>query len=193
VGTAARHPLTIDDTADPVTCLCRFGDGFAPGLGLFGSALHNQLRATVSAERDVQRACEDAPVQRSLDRNLVLDDDASRIDVQAVHDFLANESYWARGRPLEVVQRLVAEAVRVVGLYDDRRQVGFARASTDGTSYVYLADVYVLPEYRGRGLGIELVARWSRMDRSRTFRGFCTRATHTRSTGASASTCPRRA
>jgi ribosomal protein S18 acetylase RimI-like enzyme len=86
-----------------------------------------------------------------------LDDDPARIDVAAVHDFLANHSYWAKGRPLAVVERLIREAQRVVGVYDGDRQVGFARAFTDGVSLVYLADVYVLPEYRGRGLGLELV------------------------------------
>src|SRR5436309_11089679 len=96
-------------------------------------------------------------MQRHLGQGLVLDDDPSRIDVAAVHDYLANESYWARGRPYDVVERLTREAQRVVGLYDDTRQVGFARAFTDGTSFVYLADVYVLPDYRGRGLGVELV------------------------------------
>jgi GNAT superfamily N-acetyltransferase len=90
---------------------------------------------------------------------LELDDDPRRIDVAAVHDFLANHSYWAKGRPYEVVERLVREAQRVVGVYDDDRQVGFARAFTDGVALVYLADVYVLPEYRGRGLGIELVRK----------------------------------
>ena len=49
------------------------------------------------------------------------------------------------------------EAARVVGLYVDGEQVGFCRAATDGASLVYLADVYVLPEHRGRGLGAELV------------------------------------
>jgi ribosomal protein S18 acetylase RimI-like enzyme len=96
-------------------------------------------------------------VLRSLGSGLELDDDPARIDVAAVHDFLANDSYWARGRPRETVERLIREAQRVVGLYDGERQVGFARAFTDGTALVYLADVYVLPEYRGRGLGVELV------------------------------------
>jgi GNAT superfamily N-acetyltransferase len=86
-----------------------------------------------------------------------LDDDPARIDIAAVHDYLANESYWATGRPYEVVERLVREAQRVVGVYDGDRQVGFARAFTDGVSLVYLADVYLLPEYRGRGLGLQLI------------------------------------
>ena len=96
-------------------------------------------------------------MRRELGDGLVLDDDPARVDVDAVHDFLANESYWAAGRPRDVVEGLVRDADRVVGLYDGGRQVGFARAFTDGTSLVYLADVYVLPAYRGRGLGVELV------------------------------------
>jgi GNAT superfamily N-acetyltransferase len=94
---------------------------------------------------------------RTLDGGYELDDDPERIDVDAVHDYLANESYWAQGRARETVERLVREATRVVGLYEDDRQVGFARAFSDGVALAYLADVYVLPEHRGRGLGVELV------------------------------------
>jgi GNAT superfamily N-acetyltransferase len=96
-------------------------------------------------------------MQREFGDGIVLDDDSARIDIDAVHDFLANESYWAKGRPRPVVERLVREADRIVGLYDGERQIGFARAFTDGTSLAYLADVYVLAPYRGRGLGAELV------------------------------------
>jgi predicted N-acetyltransferase YhbS len=94
---------------------------------------------------------------RRLEGSYELDDDPGRIDVDAVHDYLANHSYWAEGRPRETVERLVREATRVVGLYADGRQVGFARAFSDGVALAYLADVYVLPEHRGRGLGLELV------------------------------------
>ena len=96
-------------------------------------------------------------MRRPVGNGLELDDDPARVDVDAVHDFLANHAYWAEGRPRDTVERLLREAQRVVGLYDGERQIGFARAFTDGTSFVYLADVYVLPEYRGRGLGRELV------------------------------------
>jgi len=96
-------------------------------------------------------------MRRELPDGLVLDDDPARVDVDAVHDFLANESYWAAGRARDVVERLVRGAQRVVGLYDGDRQVGFARAFTDGATLAYLADVYVLPAHRGRGLGVELV------------------------------------
>jgi GNAT superfamily N-acetyltransferase len=96
-------------------------------------------------------------MRRRLRDGLELDDDRRRIDVAAVHDFLANESYWASGRPREVVERLVRESERVVGLYERDVQAGFARAFTDGATVAYLADVYVLPQDRGRGLGVELV------------------------------------
>ena len=86
-------------------------------------------------------------MKRELGDGLELDDDVERIDVAAVHRYLAEESYWARGRPYSDVEQLVREAARVVGLYDDGRQIGFCRA----------ADVYVLEAYRGRGLGAELV------------------------------------
>jgi GNAT superfamily N-acetyltransferase len=94
---------------------------------------------------------------RRLDGGLELDDDKSRIDTAEVHRFLADESYWAEGRRRETQDRLIREASRVVGLYDGSRQVGFCRAFTDGVTVAYLADVYVLADYRGRGLGEELV------------------------------------
>ena len=96
-------------------------------------------------------------MRRDLGDGIELDDDPDRIDVDAVHDFLSNHAYWSIGRPRETVERTVREASRVVGLYADGRQIGFARAFTDGVAAVYLADVYVLPEHRGRGLGVELV------------------------------------
>jgi GNAT superfamily N-acetyltransferase len=98
-----------------------------------------------------------AVAKRELSGGFELDDDPKRIDVDAVCDFLSTEAYWAKGRPRETLERLIREASRVVGLYDGDGQIGFARTVSDGASFAYLADVYVLPEYRGRGLGIELV------------------------------------
>jgi ribosomal protein S18 acetylase RimI-like enzyme len=96
-------------------------------------------------------------VIRDLGDGIQLDDDKNRIDVAEVHRFLSEEAYWAIGRPRETVERLIREASRVVGVYDGGRQIGFCRAFTDGLALAYLADVYVLPEYRRRGLGEELV------------------------------------
>ena len=94
---------------------------------------------------------------RTLPGGFELDDDPARIDLDEVHRFLSSESYWARGRSRETVARLVRSADRVVGLYDGERQIGFARAVSDGVAFAYLADVYVLSAYRGRGLGVALV------------------------------------
>ena len=93
---------------------------------------------------------------RDLGDGFELDDDPARIDREAVHGFLTT-SYWAEGRPREVQDALVESSQRVVGLYREGRQVGFSRTVTDGQIHAYLADVYVLSEFRGRGLGVELV------------------------------------
>lgn len=97
-------------------------------------------------------------MRRSLGDGFELDDDVGRIDVAAVHRYIAEESYWAPGRPYDQQERLVREASRVVGLYHHGQQVGFCRAvASFGVPFVYLADVYVLADHRGRGLGVELV------------------------------------
>ncbi len=96
-------------------------------------------------------------MRRALDGGFELDDDPARIDIDAVHAFISGESYWGRGRSRELVVAAVGGSQRVVGLYLGARQVGFARAVSDGAIIGYVADVYVLAPYRRRGLGLELV------------------------------------
>ncbi len=96
-------------------------------------------------------------MRRALSDGFELDDDRARIDVDAVHAFLSGQSYWGRGRTRERIERAIAGSRRVLGLYRGEEQVGFARAVSDGAIMAYLADVYVLAAYRGRGLGLELV------------------------------------
>jgi GNAT superfamily N-acetyltransferase len=96
-------------------------------------------------------------VRRDLGDGYELDDDSSRLDRDRVHRFLSEESYWAGGRSREVMDELIDGAARVVGLYREGRQIGFTRTLSDRHTQSYLADVYVLPEHRGRGLGVELV------------------------------------
>jgi GNAT superfamily N-acetyltransferase len=89
-----------------------------------------------------------------------LDDALDRIDLDAVCAFLTSEAYWGRWRSPEVITAQVRSAWRVVGAYaPDGRQVGFARAFSDGFACAYLADVYVLAEHRGHGLGKRIVRR----------------------------------
>jgi len=96
-------------------------------------------------------------VRRELPGGFELDDDRGRIDVDAVHAFISTESYWGLGRERELVVRTVAGSARVLGLYREGEQIGFARVVSDGATLAYLADVYVLAAYRGQNLGYELV------------------------------------
>jgi GNAT superfamily N-acetyltransferase len=90
----------------------------------------------------------------------VVDDDPDRLDLEAIWDFLSTEAYWLRWRTRDDVERQVRGAWRVVGAYETATgaMVGFARALSDGVALAYLADVFVLPEHRGAGLGGRLVA-----------------------------------
>ena len=85
-------------------------------------------------------------------------DDPARLDVEAIHDYLAHHSYWAEGIPRDVVARGLEHSL-CFGLYDGARQIGLARMITDRATFAYLCDVYVLEEYRGRGLGKWLMDR----------------------------------
>ena len=87
------------------------------------------------------------------------DDNPGRVDKNAVWEFLSTQAYWGRYRTRADFEAQLASAWRVVGVYDTAggRQVGFARAVSDGVAYAYLADVYVVPDARGAGLGKELV------------------------------------
>ena len=77
--------------------------------------------------------------------------DPARLDIVAVHAYLT-QSYWAMGIAKEVVAKSV-EGSLCFGLYEGSRQIGLARVITDKATFAYLCDVYVLAEYRGRGLG----------------------------------------
>jgi GNAT superfamily N-acetyltransferase len=98
-------------------------------------------------------------VKKPLRDGYELDDDTARIDRGAVHRFISEESYWAFRREREVMDGLIERASRNVGLYaPDGSLVGYSRTVDAPDAWlVYLADVFVLPEHRGRGLGIDLV------------------------------------
>lgn len=81
--------------------------------------------------------------------------DPARLDRGAIHEFLAG-SYWAKGIPREIVERSIQGSL-CFGLFEDGRQIGFARVITDFATFAYLADVYVLESHRGRGLATWLM------------------------------------
>jgi GNAT superfamily N-acetyltransferase len=77
--------------------------------------------------------------------------DRTRLDVELIHDFISNQSYWGQGRAIEVVRRALDNSLNF-GIYNDTQQVGFARVVTDYATFAWIADVFVLTEHRGRGL-----------------------------------------
>ncbi len=84
----------------------------------------------------------------------VLSSDSQRIDLHTVHAFLSQESYWAAGVPLSVMEKALRNS-RCFGIYCATEQVAFGRLVTDYATFAYLADVFVVPAHRGRGL-----AKW---------------------------------
>ena len=84
--------------------------------------------------------------------------DPDRLDLDAIHGVLVT-AYWSPGIAREIVERAIANSIPF-GLYaPDTSQAGFARVVTDRATFAYLADVFVVDEHRGRGLGVWLVER----------------------------------
>jgi N-acetylglutamate synthase-like GNAT family acetyltransferase len=81
--------------------------------------------------------------------------DPSLLDLTVVHEFLTT-SYWAKGISRETV-KLSVENSLCFGVYIMKVQVGFARLITDRATFAYLADVFIIPEYRHRGLAKMLI------------------------------------
>jgi GNAT superfamily N-acetyltransferase len=98
------------------------------------------------------RAMVEYPIIETQRDGYIISTDKARFDVAAIHAYLTR-SYWSPGIPRAVVEKAIAGAL-CFGLFSEQRnQVGFARAITDGATFSYLADVYVLEEHRGKGLG----------------------------------------
>jgi GNAT superfamily N-acetyltransferase len=81
----------------------------------------------------------------------VISTDPARLDLEVIHGFLVG-CYWAEGIPRETVARSIQNSL-CFGIYGPAKQIGFARVISDYATYAYLGDVFVLEEYRGRGLG----------------------------------------
>jgi hypothetical protein len=79
--------------------------------------------------------------------------DKSLLEIEMIHDFLSNRSYWAKGRSRETVEKSIAGSL-CFGLFDPgNKQVGFARVVTDYAMFAWLLDVFILEDFRGKGLG----------------------------------------
>ena len=82
--------------------------------------------------------------------------DKSRLQINVIHDFIANQSYWAKGQTLDVTERSIQHSV-CFGIYKLGQQDGFARLVTDEATFAWLSDVFVVEAERGQGLGKWLV------------------------------------
>ena len=75
----------------------------------------------------------------------------SKLDIDVIQSFLENDSYWAQNRTLEQTKTAIENSI-CFGVYDGERQIGFARVVSDCATFAYIGDVFILDEYRGRGL-----------------------------------------
>ncbi len=77
--------------------------------------------------------------------------DKNKLDLLSIHKFLANETDWAKGIPIDTLKTSIENSLNF-GIYYERKQIGFARIISDFSTIAYLGDVYILEEYRGKGL-----------------------------------------
>jgi len=90
-------------------------------------------------------------------KNVIISTDRDRLDIQMIHQFLNERSYWAKGRSLETIRKSIENSL-CFGVYDvSGKQLGFARVATDYAVFGWLMDVFILEEYRGQGLGKLLI------------------------------------
>jgi nitroimidazol reductase NimA-like FMN-containing flavoprotein (pyridoxamine 5'-phosphate oxidase superfamily)/GNAT superfamily N-acetyltransferase len=118
-------------------------------------AMPRNISEYVPPDSRVSCAHDGAPVERTVD-GFLISTDAARLDLEVIHNFLSTQSYWAEGVPREVVARSIANSL-CFGIYEGARQVGFARVISDYATFAYLADVFVVEAFRGRGLSKALM------------------------------------
>jgi GNAT superfamily N-acetyltransferase len=82
--------------------------------------------------------------------------DRKLLNINFIHDYLCNQSYWAQGRSREVVEKSIQNSL-CFGLFEGKKQVGFARIVSDYVTFAWLCDVFIAESYRGQGLGKWLV------------------------------------
>ena len=91
------------------------------------------------------------------ENGFIFSDDTNLVNVKAVHQYLSEESYWAKNIPFETVKRSIENSL-CFGIYKDGIQAGFARWVTDRATFAYLCDVYVHNDFRGLGLSKKLMS-----------------------------------
>jgi GNAT superfamily N-acetyltransferase len=87
----------------------------------------------------------------------LISSDPDKLDLKFIHHWLAEESYWCKGIPFEVVQRLVTHSLCWGVYYESGEQVGFGRVVTDYATFAWLTDVFIVESHRGNGLSVILM------------------------------------
>lgn len=92
------------------------------------------------------------------DDGFTISTNKSFLDTEIIHNFLSNDSYWVKGIAKELVEASIDNSILCYGVYegnpneDSAKQIGFARVVSDFVRFSWIGDVFILPEYRGRGL-----------------------------------------
>ena len=120
-----------------------------------GIAMPRHISEYRAPDTRVASAHDGTPLERTIG-GFLISTDTARLDLEVIHSFLATRSYWAQQVPREVVARSVANSL-CFGVYDGAKQVGFARVISDYATFAYLADVFMIESYRGRGLSKALI------------------------------------
>ncbi len=92
----------------------------------------------------MNREWQNGPYRISTDKRL--------LDFDVIYTYLSLHSYWAEGRPMEVIRDSIEGSLNF-GMYRDEQQIGLTRVITDYATFAYVCDVFVLEEFRGQGLG----------------------------------------
>ena len=88
-------------------------------------------------------------------KDIQISTDKSMLNIDVIYGFLS-ESYWAKGRPLEVIKKSIENSL-CFGVYLDNKQIGFARVVTDYSTFAWIADVFIMEKHRGRGYSKRLL------------------------------------
>lgn len=91
------------------------------------------------------------------ENGFVFSDNKELLQLNAIHQYLSKESYWAKNIPLETVKRSIENSL-CFGIYKGEKQIGFARWVTDKATFAWLCDVYVLEDFRGVGLSKKMMS-----------------------------------
>lgn len=91
-----------------------------------------------------------------MNNQIYISNNKEKLDISIIHNFLNNDSYWAKGRSLETIQKSIDNSL-CFGVYCESQQIGFARVVTDYAVFAWIMDVFIIKEYRGKAYGKELM------------------------------------